>query len=205
MSFGFPILSFKSRTCFSTSPLEVYSSPSKIITHPSILGIVTWDGNALALECLYCQDRPIRRVSIIGPTSAIELFRVFRGRVKHGGIGTQSLIPPNKGRLFVEVSVKEICLIDIPFDLNKDDWSQILLDVGDDFGWETLHSRRLDPRIDVVGGVDALLPSELLPLLLTVEPFAHIVDLDVVDEGGQCRFCELLLDKSLAFLRVKTG
>jgi hypothetical protein len=55
----------------------------------------------------------------------------------------------------------------------------------------------------VVRGLDALGPSDLLPLLGTVEALTHILDFDVVDQRRQRRLSELLLNEGLAFLSVK--
>ena len=144
--------------------------------------LLTRNGDSLALQRLNGEDRSVGRVSIVGPASAVEFFGVLGRGVQHRGVGTQALVPSHKRRLFVEVTVKEVSLVDVAFDLDEDDRSEILLEVGDDFRVKALYPCGLNPGVDVVRGLDALGPSDLFPLLGAVEALTHILNFDVVDQ-----------------------
>jgi hypothetical protein len=173
------------------------------MTQPKVTDTLTWDRDALVLQGLDREDRSVGGIAVISASSAVELLGGLSVGVKDGRVGTESLVPSNEGRLLVEVSVEEVGFINVALDLHEDDGRDVLLLVGDDLRGEASDSCALDPGIDVVGSLDSLAPSEVLPLLLGVEALAHVVDLDVVDERRQCRLRKLSLHKALALLRVE--
>ena len=94
--------------------------------------MITWNWNVLVNQSLDGQDRTVDRVSVIGPSSAIQFFRVF-GRNQDRNARPIAFVPPNKRRLFVEVPVEEVGFVDLSFDLDEDDRSQVFGDIGNDF------------------------------------------------------------------------
>ena len=84
---------------------------------------------SLVDKSFYAQNRSVGRIAVVCTASSIQFLWVFGRRVEHWLVGLQSWSPSREGRLLVEVSIEKVSLIEISFDLNINDRSQIFFSI----------------------------------------------------------------------------
>ena len=103
------------------------------------------------------------------------------------------------------MSVEKVSLIDLSFDLNEDQWSQIVLTIRDYLSLDSFDAWIFDPSLDMLCSLFEVVPAIRSPLLSSVEGFADILDFDEVSQTGQSWTHEILLHKLPAFGAAEAG
>lgn len=89
------------------------------MTHPDIVGIITWCLDLLLLQGLNGKHCPISRVTVISSASTIKFSILYDWYS-----GSEALEPTLERRLFIKMAIEKYSHWQVSFNLGKNKWRE---------------------------------------------------------------------------------